>query len=207
MDKFERHRGVAAPMLQTNIDTDAIIPSREMKRVSKRGLGEGLFAVSRYRNQEAREPNPDFVLNQPAYHGASIILAGANFGCGSSREHAVWALGEYGIRAIIAPSFGAIFANNCVRNGLLPIELDAQLIGQIARRVALDPQQNTVLIDLPQQLLGVGSDTFSFELDNGSKQMLIQGFDAITLTLTHEQQIKEFHDQRQKSHPWLYTAS
>ena len=121
MEKFTTHTGVAAALLRSNIDTDAIIPSREMKTVSKTGLAGGLFAGWRY--VQAREPEPDFVLNRPEQRGSSILLAGLNFGCGSSREHAGWALKEYGIRAIIAPSFGAIFAGNCVRNGLLPVVL------------------------------------------------------------------------------------
>ena len=114
MEKFQVHQGVAAPLLRINIDTDAIIPSREMKRVSKHGLGDGLFAAWRYTLPGGREPNPDFILNQSPFDQASILLAGTNFGCGSSREHAVWALVEYGIRAIIAPSFGSIFYNNCM---------------------------------------------------------------------------------------------
>jgi 3-isopropylmalate/(R)-2-methylmalate dehydratase small subunit len=124
--KFKKHTGIAAPMLRANIDTDAIIPSRELKRVSKEGLGEGLFAGWRYfnRGESDESANPDFILNQPEYGGASILLAGSNMGCGSSREFAVWALTDYGIRAIIAPSFGAIFHTNCIRNGLLPIVLD-----------------------------------------------------------------------------------
>ena len=141
MDKFERHTGVAAAMLRGNVDTDAIIPSREMKRVSKDGLGEGLFAGWRYLEQGGREPNPDFVLNQPAYEETSILFSGPNFGCGSSREHAVWALAEFGIRAIIAPGFGAIFANNCVRNGLLPLVLEDVLVSEIAAWTRYLPTQ------------------------------------------------------------------
>ena len=123
MQPFAAHCGVAAPLLRSNVDTDAIIPSREMGRVSKRGLSIGLFANWRYADPRARIPNPEFVLNQPAYAGASILLGGDNFGCGSSREHAVWALAEFGIRAILAPSFGAIFQKNCIANGLLPARL------------------------------------------------------------------------------------
>ena len=145
-EKFEQHRGVAAPMVQANIDTDAIIPSREMKRVSKQGLGEGLFAGWRYSEVGGREPNPDFVLNRPEYRGCSILLAGPNFGCGSSREHAVWALKEFGIRAILAPSFGAIFANNCIRNGLLPLVIDEAVIAAIAPWVEADPVVNQLQI-------------------------------------------------------------
>ena len=204
MDEFVRHEGIAAPLLRANIDTDAIIPSREMKRVSKHGLGEGLFAGWRYLSQERREPNPDFVLNQPDYRGASILLGGANFGCGSSREHAVWALKEYGIRAIVAPGFGTIFAGNCVRNGLLPLVLPAEVIAAIAAWVSAAPGQNRVLIDLQAQQLEAVGQTYSFEIDTGDRRMLLQGLDAIALTQTRGEIIEQFHRRRQKLRPWLY---
>ena len=204
MDEFVRHEGIAAPLLRANIDTDAIIPSREMKRVSKHGLGEGLFAGWRYLSQERREPNPDFVLNQPDYRGASILLGGANFGCGSSREHAVWALREYGIRAIVAPGFGTIFAGNCVRNGLLPLVLPGEVIAAIAAWVSAAPGQNRVLIDLQAQQLEAAGQTYSFELDAGARGMLLQGLDAIALTQTRGEIIEQFHRRRQKLRPWLY---
>ena len=204
MDEFVRHEGIAAPLLRANIDTDAIIPSREMKRVSKHGLGEGLFAGWRYLSQERREPNPDFVLNQPGYRGASILLGGANFGCGSSREHAVWALREYGIRAIVAPGFGTIFAGNCVRNGLLPLVLPAEVIAAIAAWVSAAPGQNRVLIDLQAQQLEAVGQTYSFEIDTGDRRMLLQGLDAIALTQTRGEIIEQFHRRRQKLRPWLY---
>ena len=204
MDEFVRHEGIAAPLLRANIDTDAIIPSREMKRVSKHGLGEGLFAGWRYLSQERREPNPDFVLNQPDYRGASILLGGANFGCGSSREHAVWALREYGIRAIVAPGFGTIFAGNCVRNGLLPLVLPAEVIAAIAAWVSAAPGQNRVLIDLQAQQLEAVGQTYSFEIDTGDRRMLLQGLDAIALTQTRGEIIERFHRRRQKLRPWLY---
>ena len=204
MDEFVRHEGLAAPLLRDNIDTDAIIPSREMKRVSKHGLGEGLFAGWRYLSQERREPDPDFVLNQPGYRGASILLGGANFGCGSSREHAVWALREYGIRAIVAPGFGTIFAGNCVRNGLLPLVLPAEVIAAIAAWVSAAPGQNRVLIDLQAQQLEAVGQTYSFEIDTGDRRMLLQGLDAIALTQTRGEIIERFHRRRQKLRPWLY---
>jgi 3-isopropylmalate/(R)-2-methylmalate dehydratase small subunit len=204
MDAFVRHEGIAAPLLRDNIDTDAIIPSREMKRVSKHGLGEGLFAGWRYLSQESREPNPDFVLNRPAFRGASILLGGANFGCGSSREHAVWALKEYGIRAIVAPGFGTIFAGNCVRNGLLPLVLPGEVIAAIAAWVSAAPGQNRVLIDLRAQQLEAAGQTRSFEIDAGARGMLLQGLDAIALTQTRGEVIERFHRCRQAQRPWLY---
>ena len=203
MDKFEQHRGVAAPILRDNVDTDAIIPSREMKRVSKLGLGEGLFAGWRYLSQGGREANPEFVLNKPPYKDTSILLSGPNFGCGSSREHAVWALREYGIRAIIAPGFGAIFANNCVRNGLLPLVLDDRQIREIADWVQLDPRANQVLIDLPAQQVRAVGRLFTFEVERGAKRMLVDGLDAIALTQTRCEVIEAFHQARRESRPWV----
>lgn len=204
MDKFEKHLGVVAPILRGNVDTDAIIPSREMKRVSKLGLGQGLFAGWRYLEQGGRDPNPAFVLNQPGYRDTSILLSGPNFGCGSSREHAVWALREYGIRAVIAPGFGEIFANNCVRNGLLPLVLEDSVIEGIAAWVEADPQGNRVLIDLLSQEVGAAGAIYPFEIDTGARRMLLEGLDAIALTQTRNQEIDLFHRQRMQSRPWLY---
>ena len=204
MEKYTIRTGVAASLIRPNIDTDAIIPSREMKRVSKRGLGEGLFAGWRYREVGSRDLNPDFVLNKPACAGASILLSGANFGCGSSREHAVWALEEYGIHTIIAPSFGAIFANNCIRNGLLPLVLDETAIAEIAAWVELAPQQNAVTIDLPAQQVRAGQLRYDFSIDSGAKHMLVEGLDAIALTQTCQEEILAFHDRRRVNRPWLY---
>lgn len=204
MGKFEQHRGVAAPILRGNVDTDAIIPSREMKRVSKRGLAEGLFAGWRYLEQDRREPDPDFVLNQPAYEGASILLSGPNFGCGSSREHAVWALAEFGIRAIIAPGFGSIFASNCERNGVLPVELEDSAVRAIAEWVSADPATHQVTIDLPRQEVGAGGNCYNFDIDAGAKRMLVEGLDAITLTQSRGDLIQAFHEQRRQKRPWLY---
>ena len=204
MEPFRQHRGVAAPMLRPNIDTDAIIPSREMKRVSKLGLGEGLFADERYRAAGSREANPDFVLNRPEYAGASIILGGSNFGWGSSREHAVWALREYGIRAIVAPGFGTIFQNNCIRNGLLPVVLEEQSVRQIADWVAEDPQAHRPRIDLDALCLTACGQDYRFALDDGPRRMLLEGLDGIALTLTRREQIEAFHRARQQRRPWLY---
>ncbi len=204
MEKFTQHTGVAAPILRGNVDTDAIIPSREMKKVSKLGLGEGLFAGWRYLEVGKREPNPEFVLNQPGYAGASILLSGPNFGCGSSREHAVWALKEFGIRVIIAPSFGAIFANNCIRNGLLPLVLEESSIANIAAWVDADPAGREVCVDLPQQAVYAGEGGYAFEVESGAKRMLVEGLDAIALTQTRWELIEQFHQQREQSRPWLY---
>jgi 3-isopropylmalate/(R)-2-methylmalate dehydratase small subunit len=204
MEKFLQHCGVAAPILRGNVDTDAIIPSREMKRVSKLGLGEGLFAGWRYLEQDGRELNPDFILNQPAYENTTILLSGANFGCGSSREHAVWALAEFGIRAVIAPGFGAIFANNCVRNGLLPLELDDAAVREIATWVERDPALHQITIDLPAQQIHAAGKDYGFAIEPAAKRMLVEGLDAIALTQTRWELIQAFHEQRRQLRPWLY---
>lgn len=206
MQAFVLHTGIAAPLLRPNIDTDAIIPSREMKQVSKRGLDVGLFAAWRYSDVDARTPNPDFVLNQNAYAGCSVLLGGANFGCGSSREHAVWALVEYGIRAIIAPSFGAIFQQNCVRNGLLPIVLDAEAVEALAARIQTDPRALPLTIDLEQQHMTLpDGGRWLFDIDATHREMLLKGLDPIALTLTQEAHITAFEALQRKHRPWLYS--
>ena len=188
---FTTHTGIAAPILRDNIDTDQIIPSREMKSVSKTGLTDGLFATQRY--LEGRTLNPDFILNRHEFSGATILLSGKNFGCGSSREHAVWALKEFGFRAIIAESFGEIFYNNCVRNGILPVVLSGYVIGSLAREIT---------IDLPRQKVGgVG-----FQIAKGDKAMLIDGLDPIALTLTNQLEISAFLKKDRERRPWIYES-
>ena len=205
MQNFTRHTGIAAPMLQANIDTDAIIPSREMKAVSKHGMADGLFAGRRYLTPGERDPNPAFVLNQPAFAGASILLAGNNFGCGSSREHAVWALREFGIRAILAPGFGSIFFDNCIRNALLPVVLNDADVQALADQVSAAPADNPVTVDLQKQTVSAGQFTRSFVLEENYRQMLLQGLDPIDLTLLHEPAIKKFEEQDRKHRPWAYS--
>ena len=163
MRSFTVHEGVAAPLVRANIDTDAIIPSREMKRVSKEGLGEGLFANWRYSDPAKRIEDPDFILNREGYREATILIAGDNFGCGSSREHAVWALVDYGFRAIIAPSFGSIFYGNCVRNGILPIRIESEVVEQLATDTATRPE--SLVVDLPRQTVSTpAGSNHTFEL-------------------------------------------
>jgi len=205
LKKFTEHEGIAAPLMRINIDTDAIIPSREMKRVSKHGLGEGLFAGWRYLNARERTENPDFVLNKTAYKGATILLSGVNFGCGSSREHAVWALREYGIRVIIASSFGSIFYGNCSRNGILPIVLSDKIVHDIVEQLGETAQQNQLLVNLPEQtVLCPDGRSFSFEIESGPKEMLVQGLDPIALTQRLSGSVDEFEDAYQGRRPWLY---
>jgi len=205
MEKFTTLKAIAAPLLRDNIDTDAIIPSREMKRVSKDGLADGMFASWRYTAIGGREENPDFVLNQEPYRHAQILLAGPNFGCGSSREHAVWAMKEWGFRAVVAPSFGEIYYGNCVRNGVLPIRLDADVVEALAEAVEQDPENNQIAIDLPAQTLTAPDGTdHTFDIGTGDKEMLVEGLDPIGVTMRMEADIKAFEDEDRKARPWIY---
>lgn len=205
MQPFDRLTAITMPLLRDNIDTDAIIPSREMRTVSKQGLADGLFAGWRYTQIGGRDPNPDFIMNDPAYAGAGILLGGGNFGCGSSREHAAWALVEYGFRAIIATSFNPIFRGNCVRNGIVPIELEAEAIGEIARQVVPDPQTQRVTVDLDRCVVEAPTGTcFSFLIEAEAREMLLGGLDAIDLTLARMAEIEGFRAQDAVRRPWIY---
>lgn len=199
MDKFTHHQGIAAPLLRNNIDTDAIIPSREMKTVSKLGLSSGLFAQWRYLCEKNRQLNPNFILNQQGYENASILLSGDNFGCGSSREHAVWALKEYGIKCIIAESFGAIFYRNCIANGLLAIVLEASDISRI-----VNSGETELSIDLANRCVGCGELRFDFTINEGDRHALLEGIDPIAATLQLSKQIKDFALKDKLKRPWLY---
>ncbi|WP_067106888.1 3-isopropylmalate dehydratase small subunit [Sphingopyxis granuli] len=195
MTPFTILTAIAAPLIRDNIDTDAIIPSREMKSIGKTGLADGLFAGWRYTAIGSREPDPSFILNDPRYAGAQILLAGANVGCGSSREHAVWALAEYGFRAIVAASFNPIFRGNCVRNGIVPVEIDAMLIDA----------DGPITIDLPRQTLTSASGRdIAFAIDAEAKAMLIGGLDAIDMTLTRAAEIARFREADRNRRPWAY---
>lgn len=205
MEKFTKLRAVAAPLLRANIDTDAIIPSREMKAVSKTGLADGLFAGWRYRTIGGRDPNPDFVLNQPAYAGTRILLGGENFGCGSSREHAVWALFEFGIRAVVAPSFSPIFYGNCIRNGIVPVRLPADQIAAIAAQVESDPPTQQVTVDLERsRVVAPDGSEHAFEIEPEAREMLLEGLDAIDLTLKSRAAIDAFLVRDRSLRPWIY---
>jgi len=205
MRQFVQHHGIAAPLMRSNIDTDTIIPSVEMKTVSRKGLADGLFAAWRYSDREARTPEPEFILNQAAFSDTSILVSGENFGCGSSREHAVWALDEYGIRAIIAPSFGAIFRANCIANGLLPIRLPWPLVRAIASEVAADQPEHDLLIDLENRAITTPSGTqHNFRIPDSDAAMLLNGWDAIDLTMQTEDQILRFEETDRKQRPWVY---
>ena len=199
------HRGIAAPLLTPNIDTDAIIPSREIRRVSKEGLGEALFAGWRYRSAASRDPDPDFILNQEAYRGTSMLLAGDNFGCGSSREHAVWALKDFGVKAILAPSFGGIFFNNCALNGILAIELAEDAIHRLADWVRINPPGNQPEIHLAAQQIHWRKDQqMNFEIEPSRRALLLEGLDSIAATLRQQPAITAFETADRQRRPWVY---
>lgn len=206
MEPIRTLTAVAAPIVRANVDTDAIIPSREMKSVSKTGLSGGLFAGWRYTTIGGRDPNPDFVLNQAPFTGCRILLGGDNFGCGSSREHAVWALHEYGFRAVIAPSYSPIFFGNCVRNGIVPVRLPIESVQSLAAWVEADPAKHQITVDLERCLVLGGGQSHNFVIDPESRDMLLEGLDAIALTLKQNDAIQEFLQRDRIARPWIYFA-
>ena len=211
MQKFTVHQGLVAPMDRENVDTDAIIPKQFLKSIKKTGFGPNLFDEWRYLDQPGqpgvpeadRKPNPDFVLNQPRFKGASILIARKNFGCGSSREHAPWALDQYGFRAVIAPSFADIFFNNCFKNGLLPIVLPESVVAQLFDEVAAFPGYE-LKIDLERQVvIRPQGEEIAFDVLPFRKYCLLNGFDDIGLTLRHKDKIAAFEAERLATKPWL----
>jgi 3-isopropylmalate/(R)-2-methylmalate dehydratase small subunit len=210
MQAFTVHKGLVAPMDRANVDTDAIIPKQFLKSIARTGFGQNLFDAWRYldkgepgQDPASRKPNPDFVLNQPRYAGASVLLARRNFGCGSSREHAPWALDQYGFRAIIAPSYADIFFNNCFKNGLLPIQLPEDVVARLFDEVAAFPGYQ-LTVDLPRQVVVKpdGSE-IAFDVQAFRKYCLVNGFDDIGLTLRHADKILAFEAERIARMPWL----
>ena len=195
--------GIAAPFLRINVDTDAIIPSREIKAVSKKGLSEGLFSEWRYTSMTERRPNDDFVLNQDPYNRSSMLLTGDNFGCGSSREHAVWALQEWGIKAVIGTTFGSIFYGNCIRNGLLPIKLSSDDVQKLVRFVEEDPETNQITINLETLKISYGSLEIIFDFDKNNQILLLEGLDEIQRTLKLKNEISSFEEKHLGRNPWL----
>ena len=210
MQKFDTLKGLVAPMDRDNVDTDAIIPKQFLKSIRKTGFGPNLFDEWRYldpgypgQDPASRRPNPDFVLNQPRYHGASILLARKNFGCGSSREHAPWALDQYGFRAIIAPSYADIFFNNSFKNGLLPIVLSEAQVSALFDEALAFPGYS-LTIDLTRQVIvKPGGEELPFEVQAFRKYCLLNGFDDIGLTLRQADKIRAFEAQRLVQKPWL----
>ncbi|MDV6341580.1 3-isopropylmalate dehydratase small subunit [Nitrosomonas sp. Is24] len=211
MEKFHTFTGLVAPLDRANVDTDAIIPKQFLKSIKRSGFGQNLFDEWRYLDHgepgmdvTQRQPNPEFVLNQARYQGAQILLARANFGCGSSREHAPWSLQDYGFRVIIAPSFADIFFNNCFKIGLLPVVLDAAQMDRLFEEVkATDGYRLTV--DLQKQTVITPQNTeFKFEVDAFRKHCLLNGLDEIGLTLQQAEKIKQFEQKRRNEQPWLF---
>ena len=201
MEKFTTLTGVAAPMNMINIDTDMIIPKKYLKTIKRTGLGSALFAEIRY--DEQGNDKPDFVLNQEGYKGAQILVAGENFGCGSSREHAPWALLDFGIRSIVAPSFADIFFNNTFKNGILPIKLPEERVNELLRFL-LELPGAEITIDLPNQTVqGPDGKTDSFDVDPFRKQCLIEGLDDIGLTLQREASITTYESKISAGRPWV----
>ena len=210
MQAFTRLQGLVVPLDRPNVDTDQIIPKQFLKSIRRTGFGVNLFDEWRYidrgepgQDPAARVPNPDFVLNQPRYRGAAILLARRNFGCGSSREHAPWAIAEYGLRAIIAPSFADIFHSNCFKNGIVPVVLPESVVDGLFEAVARQPGYE-LLVDLVEQVVRVpGGTAWTFAVDAFRRECLLNGWDDIGLTLRHADEIRDFEAQRLRRFPWL----
>ncbi len=211
MEKFHTVEGLVVPLDRANVDTDAIIPKQFLKSIKRSGFGQHLFDGWRYLDHgepgmdaSQRRLNPDFILNQPRYQGAQILLARANFGCGSSREHAPWSLQDYGFRVIIAPSFADIFFNNCFKIGLLPIVLDTEILNQLFSEVQAT-NGYCLTVDLAAQMITTPDNmTFTFDVDSFRKHCLLNGLDEIGLTLQSADKIRQFEQKRRVEQPWLF---
>jgi 3-isopropylmalate/(R)-2-methylmalate dehydratase small subunit len=212
MEKFTVHTGLVVPLDRANVDTDAIIPKQFLKSIRRTGFGPNLFDEWRYLDHgepgmdpARRKPNPDFVLNQPRYQGGTILLARKNFGCGSSREHAPWALQQHGFKAVIAPSFADIFFNNCFKNGLLAIVLQEFQVDHLFNEVAAHIGYK-LTIDLPAQTVtATGEKPMNFDIEPTRKANLVNGLDEIGLTLRHADEIREYEERRKRSEPWIFS--
>lgn len=205
MEPFTTHTGLAVPLDRTNVNTDEITPARFLKTIKRSGFADALFANWRFLNDG--QPNPDFVLNYPRYQSASILVAGDNFGCGSSREHAPWAIREYGFRCLIAPSFADIFYNNCFNNSILPITFDEATVEQLMREIEAT-EGYTLHVDLNAQTVTTpGGRVLYFDLDPFRKQFLLQGLDNIGWTLSHDDDISSYESRRRQEAPWLFSTS
>ena len=214
MQKFQVLDGLVAPLDRANVDTDAIIPKQFLKSIQRAGFGPNLFDAWRYLDEghpgqdpASRQPNPDFVLNLPRYQGASVLLARENFGCGSSREHAPWALEDFGFRAVIAPSFADIFHNNCYKNGVLPITLPDAVVGQLFAAVEAAPGYRLVVDLAAQQVRLPDGTAHAFAIDPFRKYCMLEGLDDIGLTLRHAADITAFENARKAAQPWLFNGA
>jgi 3-isopropylmalate/(R)-2-methylmalate dehydratase small subunit len=211
MQKFEKFTGLVMPLDRANVDTDAIIPKQYLKSIKRTGFGPNLFDNWRYfdpgepgMDHGRRRTNPDFVLNRPRYRGAQILLARDNFGCGSSREHAPWALMDYGFRVIIAPSYADIFYNNSFKNGLLPIVLAHDVVEQLFRETEATPGYRLTVDLAAREVMTVTGEVFKFEIDSFRQHCLLNGLDDVGLTLQHVDEIKGYEVRRRKEAPWLF---
>ena len=213
MKEFTQMSGLAIPLMRSNVDTDAIIPKQFLKSIKRSGFGINLFDEWRYldagfpgQDSSTRQPNPDFILNKPRYENAQVLIAGENFGCGSSREHAVWALDDYGFRSVIAPGFADIFHNNSFKSGLLPIVLDKAIVEKLAAECEAN-EGYQLDIDLnAQTVTSPSGDVYPFEVDSFRKHCLLNGFDDIELTLQQRFRIEEYEETRRKNAPWLFDS-
>ena len=213
MDAFTIHKGLVAPMDRDNVDTDAIIPKQFLKSIARSGFGPNLFDAWRYldpgepgQDPASRKPNPDFVLNQPRYQGASVLLTRSNFGCGSSREHAPWALQQYGFRAVIAPSFADIFFNNSYKNGFLPIVLSEFQVRKLIDRINGFVGYQ-IEVDLPRQVVIADGEEMPFEITGHRKYCMLNGFDDIGLSLLQSEKIRAFEEARRARHPYYFSTN
>ena len=202
MKAFVKHTGIAASLMRSNVDTDQIIPKQFLKKIERSGFGKHLFHDWRFLDDEGTEENPDFILNNATYRNASILVAGENFGCGSSREHAPWALEDFGIRVIISPSYADIFYNNCFKNGMLPIILTKNETQELFDLIAGNPGIEFE-IDLAAESVNVKDKSYSFNIDAFRKECLLNGWDDIGLTLRHEENIDQFEKKYYKKHPYM----
>ena len=213
MKAFTQHQGLVGPMDRANVDTDMIIPKQFLKSIKRSGFGPNLFDELRYMDEgqpgqdcSQRPLNPDFPLNLPRYNGATILLARKNFGCGSSREHAPWALEDYGFRAVIAPSYADIFYNNCFKNGLLPVVLSEQQLDVLFAEMYADEGYQLTIDLVEQEVVRPNGESFEFDIDQFRKDCLIQGLDEIGLTLQSAQKIKDYEKARAEQQPWVFGA-
>lgn len=202
MEPFIRHTGIAAPLDRANVDTDAIVPKQFLRKIDRVGFGKHLFHEWRYLDYQGTKENPDFVLNKTSYRNATVLLARDNFGCGSSREHAPWALSDYGFRVIIAPSFADIFYNNCVKNGMLLVPLKSSQVDQLFNFVETT-EGAQISAELESQTITTIGQTFKFDINPFAKECLLKGLDQIGWTLQFDQKIKQFEEKAKQTRPWL----
>ncbi|MDQ1209648.1 3-isopropylmalate/(R)-2-methylmalate dehydratase small subunit [Acinetobacter baylyi] len=211
MKAYTVEQGIVAPLDRANVDTDLIIPKQFLKSIKRTGFGDNLFDELRYLDEgypgqdNAKRPkNPDFILNQPRYASATVLIARKNFGCGSSREHAPWALNEYGFRTVIAPSFADIFFNNCFKNGMLPVILDEEIVDQLFKECAASEDYQLTIDLAAQEVKTPTGEAFKFEIDPFRKHCLLNGLDDIGLTLQNADAIREFESKAKQSRPWVF---